>query len=68
MTSEEQINDILSDFFWEVVGNKTEEVNNLSEMLKEISYLDDKEKLIAKTTDCEIQMSDNFEIINGILR
>ena len=37
MTREELINDILSDFLWEVVGNKTEAVNNLPEMLKDIS-------------------------------
>lgn len=65
MTREELISDILSDFLWEVVGNKTEEVNNLPEMLKEINYLDDKEELIARTTNCEIQMSDNFDIINS---
>lgn len=65
MTKEELINDILSDFLWEVVGNKTEEVKNLPQMLKDISYLDDKEDIIAKTTECEIQTSDNFDIINS---
>ena len=65
MSSKELVEEILYDFLWEVVGNKTEEVDNLPELLKETNYLDDKEEYISKTTKCEINESDEF-IINKI--
>ncbi len=65
MTKDELINEILYDFLWEIVSNKTEEIKNLTVMLKDIEYLDDKEALIAKTTKCEVQTTDDFDIINS---
>ncbi len=65
VTKDELINEILYDFLWEIVSNKTEEIKNLTAMLKDIGYLDDKEELIAKTTECAVQTTDNFDIINS---
>ena len=50
------------DFLWEVVGNKTEEVDNLPNLLKDINYLDDKEVYLSKITRCEIFNCDEFNI------
>ena len=46
MDIEELLNDTLEEYLMEVVGDKVEDVAELPNMLKDISYLDNKEELI----------------------
>ena len=62
VTSKELVEEVLYDFLWEVVGDKTEDVDNLPNLLKDINYLDDKEVYLSKITRCEIFNCDEFNI------
>lgn len=55
----------LYDFLCECIGAKVEEPNQLTQMLKDIGYLDQKEYLISKTTTCEILDCEDIEITNS---
>lgn len=62
MDIEELLNDTLEEYLMEVVGDKVEDVAELPNMLKDISYLDNKEELIAKTDYCEILEPGDAEV------
>lgn len=52
----------LHDFLCECISSKVEEPNQLTQMLKWIGYLEQKEYLISKTTSCEILDCEDIEI------
>ncbi len=54
MNTDEFLEETLEDYLLECVCDKVEEVSELKAMLEDIEYLDDKDKLIADTTHCEI--------------
>lgn len=55
------LNNTLEEFLLECVSDKIEDVSELPKMLKDISYLDNKQEFITKTTKCEIlDVDDGF--------
>lgn len=58
------LNETLEEFLAECVGKKIEEVSELPKMLKDIAYLDNKQELLNKTTECEIFDVDDYHIEN----
>lgn len=59
MNVENLLNKTLEEFLMECVSKKIEEVSQLSEMLKNIGYLDSKDEFISKTTRCEMSDIDD---------
>lgn len=64
MNLDHLLNDSLKDFLLECVGSKIEEVSELPKMVKDIGYLDDKQELLDKTTECEVLDIPDFLIEN----
>ncbi|MDE6566292.1 MAG: hypothetical protein K2K70_00995 [Lachnospiraceae bacterium] len=64
MDFDELLNDTLDEFLLECVSKKIEEVSELPKMLKDITYLDDKQKLLDQTTKCEMLDVDDYSILN----
>lgn len=64
--NKEQLIDILSEtLLWEVVAANVEQVDQLPNMLQNISYIANKEHIISKITECEVLDSD-FHILRFI--
>ena len=64
MDLDQLLNDTLDEFLLECVGKKIEEISELPKMLKDIGYLDDKQELLDKTTECEILDIVDYSIEN----
>lgn len=59
-----KILEILSNtLLWEVISAKLEEINQVSVMLKDIGYLDDKENTIDQINQCEIFDSEPLKMM-----
>lgn len=64
MNTDMLLNTVLDEFLLECVGNKVEDPSEVSRMLKDISYLDNKDELLSQITDCEILDVADYEIQN----
>lgn len=64
MDTDMLLNTVLDTFLLECVGDRVEEPSEVPRMLKDIAYLDNKDELISKITECEILDVDDYEIKN----
>lgn len=56
-------NSNLNDLLWELVSDKVSEIKEVSQMLKDIGYLDELEKIIASIDHSEVLEADHFKVI-----
>lgn len=62
----EQLEEVLSEtLLWEVISENVENVNQLPIMLQDINYLENKNSVIAIIDECEVLISDSFDIIKS---
>lgn len=62
MNREELIEDIKESLLRQVILSYTEQLNQLSVMLRGIEYLEDKNELISRVTRCEVSTSKQLKI------